>query len=381
MHKLNAEEKSRDPVSALKKTSLFLLHQKNNAKMVPFSGYEMPLQYADMGIMKEHLHTRKHAGLFDVSHMGQAYLVSHDDPAKHLEKLCPSDLTQLEPGQMRYTVLLNEHGGIIDDLMVTRIDDKKLFLVVNAARKDVDFKYIIQNAGSMARLDECYHHGLLALQGPKAEKILNKIIPGVSEMTFMTLKSFKWNGTNLMISRSGYTGEDGFEISIEGQHAIPFANELLKDKNVALIGLGARDSLRLEAGLCLYGHDLNEDTTPVEANLKWVISKNRRHEKGFSGAETILSQITEGTEKVRVGIKPDGKAPLREGALLFNANDEEIGYVTSGCFAPSLKSPIAMGYINSEYIDTKKIIKAKQRDKFFPCKIAKLPFIKPNYKR
>jgi len=348
--------------------------------MVEFAGYEMPVQYG-AGVLKEHLHTRAHAGLFDVSHMGQALLTAPNDPAIALEKIVPSSMTGLEPEKIRYTLLLNDNGGVIDDLMVTRWDDKTLFLIVNAGCKEKDFAYINKKIGSETKLNYLADRALLALQGPSASIVLAKVFPIVSAMKFMTMTKVKYEGHELYISRSGYTGEDGYEISVPAAIAVTFAKLLLSYEEVKPIGLGARDSLRLEAGLCLYGHELDETITPIEANLKWVIQKRRREEGGFCGAEKILGQLEKGTTKLRVGIKPEGKAPVREGTEILSADDRKIGVITSGGFGPTVDGPVAMGYVETEFAHEGTKLQVMLRGTARPCEVAALPFIKPNYKR
>lgn len=371
------------PVSSppLLRTPLYDLHVAAGGKMVPFAGYEMPVQYAHLGVMKEHLHTRAQAGLFDVSHMGQALLASTgDDPARALETLVPSDIAALGHGKQRYTVLLNDAGGIIDDLMVARLDDATLLLVVNAACKDNDFAYIERSLAT-ARLTRLNDRALLALQGPMAESVLAAVIPAVRDMMFMDVLQTAWQGQHLYISRSGYTGEDGFEISVPAPHAESFAQLLLQNPACALIGLGARDSLRLEAGLCLYGHDITAGNTPVDANLKWTIAKRRREEKNFPGAEAILTQLAKGTKQLRVGIRPQGRAPVREGALLCAGNGKPVGIVTSGGFGPTVNGPVAMGYIDSAELATGNPLFAEVRGQLLACDIAPLPFVPTRYKK
>lgn len=368
--------------TVLHKTPLHALHVQRGGKMVPFAGYDMPVQYADMGVLKEHLHTRSAAGLFDVSHMGQALLVGKDgDPAIALEKIVPGDIASLKPGQLRYTVLLNDDGGIIDDLMITRWDDTTLYLVVNAACKEKDFDYIEQTIGLETTLEPMPERALIALQGPKAVEVLSALMPAAAALTFMTSFKTEYAGETLFISRSGYTGEDGFEISIPAHAAVTFTEKLLQNDAVRLIGLGARDSLRLEAGLCLYGHDLDEQTTPVEANLKWVIAKRRRAEKNFAGADVIMKQMAEGTRRLRVGIRPEGKAPMREGTELVDATGKKIGVITSGGFGPTCDAPVAMGYVDAAFAKTGTEIHAMLRGQMRPCTVAATPFIQQNYKK
>ncbi len=369
------------PTDILHKTPLHALHVAHGGKMVPFAGYDMPVQYDGMGVLKEHQHTRSAAGLFDVSHMGQAILTATEgDPARALEKLVPGDIASLSAGQMRYTVLLNEQGGIVDDLMVTRWDERTLYIVVNAACKDKDFAYIRSQIGADAQLEYLADRALLALQGPKAEDVLAAMIPDSARLFFMTSFKTLYKGHQLFISRSGYTGEDGYEISMPASFAEAFTQELLQNEQVKLIGLGARDSLRLEAGLCLYGHDLDEQTTPVEANLKWTIAKRRREEANFAGADVILKQLADGTKRLRVGLRPDGKAPVREGSEI-HVNGQKIGVVTSGGFGPTADAPVAMGYVDISHSKNGSTVDALVRGTARPCIVSATPFIKQNYKK
>lgn len=369
------------PTDILHKTPLHAVHVAQGGKMVPFAGYDMPVQYDGMGVLKEHQHTRSAAGLFDVSHMGQAILTAKEgDPARALEKLVPGDIAGLSAGQMRYTVLLNEQGGIVDDLMVTRWDERTLYVVVNAACKDKDFAYIRSQIGAETQLEYLADRALLALQGPKAEDVLAAMIPDSARLFFMTSFKTLYKGHQLFISRSGYTGEDGYEISLPASFAEAFTQELLQNEQVKLIGLGARDSLRLEAGLCLYGHDLDEQTTPVEANLKWTIAKRRREEANFAGANVILKQLAEGTKRLRVGLRPDGKAPVREGSEI-HVNGQKIGVVTSGGFGPTADAPVAMGYVDIGHSKNGSTVDALVRGTARPCIVSATPFIKQNYKK
>jgi aminomethyltransferase len=372
----DAAVKMTDP---LQKTPLWQLHVDAGGKMVPFAGYDMPVQYADMGVLKEHVHTRTAAGLFDVSHMGQCILTG-DDPAASLEKIVPGDIKGLEPFKIRYTVLLNDNGGIIDDLMVTRWDDRTLFLVVNAACKDKDFAYIRSKIGFETKLDYLGDRALLALQGPQAETVAARFFPEAKTLKFMEAVKTKHEGHKIFLSRSGYTGEDGYEISVPAAHAAAFAKKLLSESEVKWIGLGARDSLRLEAGLCLYGHDLDEQTTPVEANLKWVIPKRRREEKTFAGASKIMPQFETPPARLRVGIRPEGRAPIREGTELFS-NGEKIGVITSGGFGPTFDGPVAMGYVRADLAKNGTKLDAMLRGTPRPVEVAALPFVKNNYKK
>jgi aminomethyltransferase len=368
----------------LKRTPLYALNVELGGKMVPFAGYEMPVQFPS-GILKEHLHTRASAGLFDVSHMGQAILhlegaaPTHDAVAALIETLTPGEIKGLKPGQIRYTLLLNDEGGIRDDLMVTRPRDPAnagtLFLVVNAGTKDADFAHIAASLKGRARLERLDDRALIALQGPKAVDVLERIVPGVAAMGFMTMAPFVWERANLFISRSGYTGEDGCEISVPGDLATAFARVLLADANVAPIGLGARDSLRLEAGLCLYGHDIDETTTPVEANLTWAIGKRRKLERGFPGDARIMDQLFNGAPRLRVGLKPEGRAPAREGSEIVDATGAVVGRITSGGFGPSVNGPVAMGYVSPNCAADGTNLGLIVRGQKLPARVVPLPFI------
>ena len=347
--------------------------------MVPFAGYALPVQY-EMGVKAEHMHVREKAGLFDVSHMGQVILVSKDetDPAIALEKIVPGDIQGLQMGKMRYTVLLDQEGGILDDLIVTRLDEHRLFAVINAARKEEDIDYIRREIGEQIRLTSLEDKALLALQGPMAKQVLTEILGSAcGELSFMTSQYSIFEGEDVLVSRSGYTGEDGFEISVSAENAIGFAQALLAvGEYVQWIGLGARDSLRLEAGFCLYGHDISPETTPIEAALAWVIPKSRRTEDAFYGAKRICEQLESGVTKKRIGLRPEGRAPIREGVTLFDAeSQEEIGIVTSGGYSPILEAPIAMGYVATKYAKSGTKILAKMRGKDYPCDIVKMPFV------
>jgi aminomethyltransferase len=374
---------------ALHRTPLYDLHRELGAKMVPFSGYEMPVQYP-AGILKEHLHTRAKSGLFDVSHMGQAFLfgwngvqkeLDHRHPfiAAVMEKLVPGDIVALKPGQMRYTQLLNERGGIMDDLMVTRPEDEQgqgsLFLVVNAGTKHADFEHIERHIHDDAVLSRKPDRALLALQGPKAVDVLEKILPGVAAMGFMTMRWFAHGVQQIIVTRSGYTGEDGFEISVPEAIAMDFAKALLRDPDVAPIGLGARDSLRLEAGLCLYGHDIDEATTPVEAALAWSISKRRRVEGGFPGAARIQDQLASGANRIRVGLRFEGRLPAREGAEIVNPDGQKIGQITSGGFGPTCDAPVAMGYVARDYTAEDTKLGVIVRGQTLKARVAQMPFV------
>ena len=373
----------------LQRTALHALHVSLGAKMVPFAGYDMPVQYAT-GVLKEHLHTRSSAGLFDVSHMGQIALRPKsgrvEDAAKALERLVPQDIVALPPGRQRYAQFTNEGGGILDDLMVANFGDH-LFLVVNAACKETDEAHLRAQLSGMCEIEPLPDRALLALQGPKAESVLAKLCADAPAMRFMDAGPRKVAGFDCFVSRSGYTGEDGFEISVPAGQAEELARLLLAEAEVLPIGLGARDSLRLEAGLCLYGHDIDTMTTPVEAALEWSIQKARRSGGarcgGFLGAETILAQLDQGAPRRRVGLKPEGRAPVREGAALFAdaASSEQIGAVTSGGFGVSLNAPVAMGYLPTARAAAGTQIFAELRGQRLPLKVAATPFVPNTYKR
>jgi aminomethyltransferase len=360
----------------LKITPLHRVHESLGAKMVPFAGYAMPVQYP-AGVKTEHLHTRAKAGLFDVSHMGQVRLTGGDAAAK-LEALVPANLQALKPGEMRYTLFTDGAGGILDDLIVTNTGDH-LFVVVNAACKEQDITHMRENLDCDIQVLE--DRALVALQGPAAEVVLSGLAPGVAGLSFMSSGSFELAGAECFISRSGYSGEDGFEISIPADKAVEIAETLLNNDAVAPIGLGARDSLRLEAGLCLYGHDLGPETTPVEAALEWTIGKRRREEGGFPGVEVILKQLAEGAPRRRVGIRPDGRAPAREGTEIADTGSNWLGEITSGGFGPSFGGPVAMGYVASHASAVDTEINVIVRGKPLPARVVALPFVKANYKR
>ena len=364
---------------SLNRTPLYELHLELGAKIVPFAGYEMPVQYP-MGVMKEHLHTRAKAGLFDVSHMGQAKLTAHDgDAAILFERLVPGGISSLKEGCMRYTQLTDDKGGIRDDLMATRFGDT-LWLVVNAACKQDDFAHIAAALDGEADL-QVADRALIALQGPAAEDVLAQLMPACRDLLFMQAVWTEWDGVDVLISRCGYTGEDGFEISIENERAADLSRALLAHEAVEPIGLGARDSLRLEAGLCLYGHDIDLTTTSAEADLLWSVPKRRREEANFPGAEIVVKQINEGVSKKRVGIVPEGRAPAREGTEIQNMAGETIGTVTSGGFGPSFGGPIAMGYVANLQSDADTQVQLIVRGKPMPARIAAMPFVPQNYRK
>ena len=357
--------------------------------MVPFAGYDMPVQYP-MGVLKEHLHTRQSAGLFDVSHMGQVRLTPKSgdlrDAALALETLVPMDLLDLGLNRQRYAFFTNETGGILDDLMVANRGDH-LFLVVNAACKTEDFAHMQKHLSDSCALEMIEDRALIALQGPQAETVLARLAPEAADMRFMDVNTLALNGADCWVSRSGYTGEDGYEVSVPADAAVALTRTLLDFEEVAPIGLGARDSLRLEAGLCLYGHDIDTETTPVEASLVWAMQKARRaggaRAGGFPGAENILDQLKNGCARKRVGIKPDGRAPMREGTPLFAAEDasEPMGHITSGGFGPTVGHPVAMGYVQTAHSAPGSPIFAELRGKRLPATIVTLPFTPANFKR
>ncbi|CRM78178.1 glycine cleavage system T protein [Pseudomonas sp. FH4] len=368
----------------LLKTPLHALHLELGARMVPFAGYDMPVQYP-LGVMKEHLHTRDQAGLFDVSHMGQIRLTGAN-AAKALETLVPVDIIDLPVGMQRYAMFTNEQGGILDDLMVANLGNDELFLVVNAACKDQDLAHLRQHIGELCQIEPLFEErALLALQGPAAVKVLARLAPEVIKMTFMQFAPLRLLGVECYVSRSGYTGEDGFEISVPAASAESLARSLLAETEVEAIGLGARDSLRLEAGLCLYGHDMNTETTPIEASLLWAISKVRRADGaragGFPGADRIFTQQQTGVSRKRVGLLPQERTPVREGAEIVDEHDTVIGTVCSGGFGPSLGGPLAMGYLDMAFTALDSEVSALVRGKKVPLRVSKMPFVPQRYYR
>ena len=362
----------------LLRTPLYDLHVARGARMVPFAGYEMPVQYKT-GIIAEHLHTRTQAGLFDVSHMGQLSLIGAAAPGA-LEMLVPGDIEGLAPNRMRYTLLLNDGGGIIDDLMVTRAGDA-LALVVNAACKATDIAHLRTRLEHLVDIEVLADRALLALQGPLAAAVLARFVPGIDRIPFMSAATAAIRGMSCGITRSGYTGEDGFEISLDPGHAVGLAELLLAQPEVLPVGLGARDTLRLEAGLCLYGHDIDETTTPVEAGLAWTVGKRRRAESDFPGAEAILAQLKSGPTRRRVGIRPDGRAPAREGSIVVDEAGSAIGAVTSGGFGPSLNAPVAMGYVAVAHAEIGTPLSVVVRDVPRSAVVSPLPFVPARYYR
>jgi aminomethyltransferase len=361
----------------LDKLPLDLWHRSRGARMVPFAGYEMPVQYE--GIIAEHLWTRENAGLFDVSHMGQLFIHGRGVDAA-LEKLMPGDFEAAADMKPKYSLLLDEEGGIIDDLMATRRGED-FYVVVNGATKIGDIAYMERRLPPDVIIDHMRQQALLALQGPRAAEVLETIVPGVSELGFMQAGPFDWNGGKLWISRSGYTGEDGFEISVPANAAADLADAITANKLVKPIGLGARDSLRLEAGLPLYGHDLDDRTTPVMAGLTFAINKRRRIDGGFPGAMRILAELENGPIEKRVGFEVEGRQPVREGALVLDGEGNEVGKITSGGFSPSLQRPIAMGYVAAALAEPGTALKLEQRGKLFDARVVPMPFVPHRYHR
>jgi len=384
-----AQEDQSSLQSPLKRTPLHALHAACGGKMVPFAGYDMPVQFAT-GVLKEHLHTRAAAGLFDVSHMGQIALHPKsgkiEDAALALERLVPQDILAVAPGRQRYGQFTNEAGGILDDLMVANFGSH-LFLVVNASCKALDEAHLREALQDACAIEPLADRALLALQGPKAEAVLATLSVDVPAMRFMDAGPRNVDGIDCFVSRSGYTGEDGFEISVPAEHAERLAKALLANSDVLPIGLGGRDSLRLEAGLCLYGHDIDTNTTPVEGALEWSIQKSRRRggarAGGFPGADKILGQLDQGAPRRRIGLRPEGRAPVREGAPLFvdETSSEQIGAVTSGGFGPSVNAPVAMGYLPNSYAAPGTAVFAELRGQRLPLQVAAMPFVRNTYKR
>ncbi|RIJ30973.1 glycine cleavage system aminomethyltransferase GcvT [Henriciella algicola] len=379
-------------IDTLRRTPLYELHQEHGGKMVPFAGYEMPVQFE--GVKPEHLWTREHAGLFDVSHMGPCFLYlkeglgqpgAHEKISTLIERLVPSAISTLKPGQGRLTVLLNDGGGILDDLIITRMPDASLdgmlYIVVNGAVKHDDWALIREKLAGEAELQTADDRMLVALQGPEAEAVLTPHFPVAAELSFMRCAHVQKDGERYMVSRCGYTGEDGFELLLpNNETGLAYVRGLLADERVKPIGLGARNSLRLEAGLCLYGHDMDASRTPVEADLQWVIQKSRRERADFPGAEKILKQIADGPAEKRVGILPLERAPAREGTEI-HVDGQLVGMVTSGGFGPSTDGPVAMGYVRADLAEPGTKIDLMVRGKARAGEVAALPFVQPNYKR
>lgn len=367
--------------SQIEFTPLHALHLANHGKMIEFAGFSMPVNYAD-GIIQEHLHCRNHAALFDVSHMGQIMVTGKEIAAK-LERVLPIDVIGLPQGRQKYALLLDDNGHVIDDLMVINNGDH-FILVVNASRKDVDFEHLHEQLDGELNF-ELLPQALIALQGPKAAATLAALNPEIDEMRFMDVRFMELANCSTLVSRSGYSGEDGFEISVEEDQVEALVTRLLEFDDVKLAGLGARDSLRIEAGLPLYGHELNLNRTPIEANLRWAISPSRRQNGkragGFLGAHTILAQLDKGVAQTLVALQPQGRAPVRDGAVLFDGDDNQVGIVTSGTFSPVLQKPIAMGYVNNNLAQAGTELFAEVRSKKLPVTVTSLPFVPHTYKR
>ena len=359
----------------VKKTSLYNLHKKHNAKLVEFAGYEMPIQYKD-GIIQEHKFTRSNCGIFDVSHMGQLFIYGKENLTQDLENIFPIDLEKLNLNQSKYSFLMDENACIHDDLIITKILEGYL-IILNAACKEDDLRIIKKKLNNKYDLQLKEDLSLIALQGPEAKNILEKKVEGVSKLKFMNGGNFKFSDINIFITRSGYTGEDGFEISIKNNYAEKFVEEMLSNGS-KMIGLGARDTLRMEAGLCLYGNDIDKNTTPIEANLKWAISKNRI-DTDYPGSKIIKKQIQSGVEKIRVGIKPENRVIARGNTKIFSNDDKEIGKITSGTFGPSVDHSIAMGYVDKQYSNLNTKLFLEVRGKKIPANVCNLPFYKKNY--
>ena len=367
----------------IRTTPFHKMHVDAGAKMVPFAGYEMPVSYP-LGIKKEHNHTRERAGLFDVSHMGQIRL-SGEHAMSALESLVPVDIIDLPLMRTRYALFTTENGGVLDDLMVTNLGDNDLFLVVNAACKEADYDHLKNHLGASCEIEFYDDLALLALQGPKAAMVLSEFVPSVKEMTFMTAKQTMLNDIDCFITRSGYTGEDGYEISVSAKDAESLASSLLSSEEVEWVGLGARDSLRLEAGLSLYGHELDISHSPVESSLNWALSKARRlggeREGNYLGSKVIMNQIENGSDTKVVGLIPEGRMPVRDGAIIQDENGNQVGYVTSGGFGPTLNKPISIARLETKFTNSHSKIFALVREKKIAVEIVKLPFVKHNYYR
>lgn len=373
----------------LRQTPLTAFNIAHGGRMVSFAGYEMPVQFPD-GVLKEHLHCRAAAGLFDVSHMGQVILRPKagrvEDAALALERLVPVDILGLKPGRQRYGLFTAQDGGIFDDLMIANRGDH-LFLVVNAACKVEDIAHLRAHLADDCEIEELTDRALIALQGPDAEAVLSVLAPEVADMRFMDVADVTLLGVSCIVARAGYTGEDGYEISVAASHAVALAEALLADMRVRPVGLGARDSLRLESGLCLYGHDIDAATTPAQGALEWAIQKVRRtggaRAGGFPGADVILPELERGAARRRVGLRPDGRAPIREGAVLFadESGGEPVGLVTSGGFGPSVNAPVAMGFVATDHSGTDTPLFAEVRGKRLAVFVSPLPFITQRYKR
>ncbi|TQV83481.1 glycine cleavage system aminomethyltransferase GcvT [Denitrobaculum tricleocarpae] len=379
LHPVLKDRTVTDQDSQNKKTALYALHVELGGKMVPFAGYMLPVQYADAGIMLEHQRARESAALFDVSHMGQVRITGADRVAA-LEALVPADVETLAVGRTRYSFFTNETGGILDDLMITQAEDG-LILVINAACKDADIAHLRANLSGDVKLEVLDSLSLLALQGPGSAAVLGQWAPEATTMPFMSTRDFVIAGIDCRVSRSGYSGEDGYEIAMESDRAVDLARALLEHDAVSASGLGARDSLRLEAGLCLYGHDIDTTTTPVEAGLTWAMQKRRRTEGGFPGAAVIQKQLADGAPRRLVGLKPEGRAPCREGTELTDDSGRVIGKITSGGFGPTVGGPVAMGYLETAFASAGTTVQAMVRGKPRPCEVVKMPFVAHSFYR
>ena len=362
----------------IKETSLINLHKQYGAKLVEFAGYNMPIQYSE-GILSEHKFTRSNCGIFDVSHMGQLFIYGKEDLTKELEKIFPTDLQSLKTNQSKYSFLMNEKGGICDDLIITKIK-KGYMIILNAACKVNDFKILKKKLDISYKIELKEDLSLIALQGPGAKNILGKVIPEITNLRFMHGGEFNYNDLKIYITRSGYTGEDGFEISICTEQAEVFVRDLLENKNTMLCGLGSRDSLRLEAGLSLYGHELNENITPIEAGLSWALDKDRLNDSSLNGNQILSAQLNNNPANKKIGLVSVNRAMLRDGMILSDSNHNKIGKITSGCFSPNLNKSIALGYVNSEFNLESKIF-CEIRNKMELVERSKLPFVKKNYKK
>jgi aminomethyltransferase len=365
-------------ITALNRTPLYDLHVASGAKMAPFAGYRMPVHFS-AGVLKEHLHARRAAGLFDVSHMGQLRLIGAG-AAEALETLVPGDIRGLAPGRMRYTQFTDPSGGILDDLIVTNAGDH-LYLVVNAGCKAADLAYMRASLPRHIAIEPMDDRALIALQGPAAATVLERHAADVGRMPFMSSAAMDFGGVACIVSRCGYTGEDGFEISVTADAAAALAAALLDEAEVAPIGLGARDSLRLEAGLCLYGHDIDTTTSPIEAGLLWSIGKRRRSEGGFPGDAAIRHQIAAGVARKRVGLRPDGRAPARAGTQINGPDGQAVGAVTSGGFGPTVGGPVSMGYVRAEFAGVDTPVDLMIRGKSMAARVVAMPFTPPRYYR
>jgi aminomethyltransferase len=383
---MKAISKVSEPEADLDRTPLYALHVALGAKMVPFAGYEMPLNYRT-GILREHLHERAKAGLFDVSHMGQACLIgpNHETTAAALETLVPGNIAGLGLGRMRYTLLLNGEGGIVDDIMVTRSalpeHDGRLFLVVNAARKAIDYTFLQARLPHGVKLQAVTDRALFALHGPEAATVLVRHCPKAEGLWFLDATSAQFDGIDSSVSRSGYTGDDGFEISVAADKVERLVRTLLEEPEVLPIGLGARDTLRLEAGLPLYGHDIDETTSPVEADLAWAIPERRRAEANFPGARRILDELAHGARRKRVGLRPEGRTIARDGTRILARDGKEIGVVTSGGFGPTVGGPIAMGYVATDFANEGDIVDLVVRGKSVAARVVAMPFVAHRFRR